>query len=49
MEDDEDEDSLLLAQLCLHVRVVQSYDTGNANIRDLLEVTCHKKEKMNAV
>jgi hypothetical protein len=41
MEDDED--SLLLAQLCLHVRVVQSYDTGNANIRDLLEVTCHKK------
>ena len=49
MEDDEDEDSLLLAQLCLHVRVVQSYDTGNANIRDLLEVTCHKKEKMNAL
>lgn len=33
----------VLAQLCLHVRVVQSYDTGNANIRDLLEVTCHKK------
>jgi hypothetical protein len=41
MEDDED--SHLLAQLRLHVRVVQSYDTGNANIRDLLEVTCHKK------
>jgi hypothetical protein len=43
MEDDKDEDFLLLAQLCLRVRVEQSYDTGNANIRDLLEVTCHKK------
>ena len=28
-------------QLC--IRTIQSYDTGNANIRDLLEVTCKKK------
>ncbi|KAL7461608.1 hypothetical protein ACHAXS_002025 [Conticribra weissflogii] len=29
--------------LRLAVRPIRSYDTGNANIRDLLEVRCHKK------
>lgn len=32
-----------LSDLRLAVRVVQSYDTGNANIRDLLEVKCQRK------
>ena len=36
-------DQGLYAGLQLSVRTVQSYDTGNANIRDLLEVTCQKK------
>ena len=44
-EDDNDEDGDLssLARLRLCVRIVRSYDTGNANIRDLLEVTCRRK------
>mmetsp|Transcript_17639 Transcript_17639/g.37055 ORF Transcript_17639/g.37055 Transcript_17639/m.37055 type:complete len:360 (-) Transcript_17639:564-1643(-) len=29
--------------LRLAVRSIRSYDTGNANIRDLLEVRCHRK------
>ena len=31
------------AGLRLCVRTIQSYDTGNANIRDLLEVRCERK------
>lgn len=36
-------DQGIYAGLQLSVRTIQSYDTGNANIRDLLEVTCQKK------
>ena len=36
-------EALRLADLRLCVRVARSYDTGNANIRDLLEVTCQGK------
>ncbi len=40
---DRDGERSHLADLRLSVRVARSYDTGNANIRDLLEVTCRGK------
>ena len=40
---DRDGEASRLADLRLCVRVARSYDTGNANIRDLLEVTCRGK------
>jgi len=40
---DRDGEASRLVDLRLCVRVARSYDTGNANIRDLLEVTCRVK------